>query len=179
MDICPNENLFSVSVTNTLANQTVCWQPSQEARCLGGVLLLLPGARLSPEATMERRGEGRASIPSKWPSCKISPVISVQRWMSPARPPPPTPLWVSARQEALRLPPHPSVGLSRALLALILHMERLPLWSELCFGCSVSRPCVHACVFLVYENKPFCFIISFPRTVSIFIYLCLYKYTYS
>lgn len=95
------------------------------------------------------------------------------------RAPPPTPLWVSARQEALRLPPHPSVGLSRALLALILHMERLPLWSELCFGCSVSRPCVHACVFLVYENKPFCFIISFPRTVSIFIYLCLYKYTYS
>lgn len=112
MDICPNENLFSVSVTNTLANQTVCWQPSQEARCLGGVLLLLPGARLSPEATMEWRGEGRASIPSKWPSCKISPVISVQRWMSPARPPhrrhcglvlvrkhsgcPPTPQWAWA-----------------------------------------------------------------------------------
>lgn len=116
--------------------------------------------------------QGRESIYSKQMtvlrnlSCHLSAEMN-----EPAAPPDATVGWCSPGSTQAA----PGAGSSRTLLAPILHVGRLPLRSELRFGYSVSRPCVHACVFLVYENKPFCFIISFPRTVSIFMYLCLYK----
>lgn len=166
MDICPHENLFNLSVTNTLADK---WFNSgnflQKLIVLGG--LRLYGALLSLKAKLERVW-GRERVHSEQMTIPWNLLLSsVQRLISSRA------FWsqrvlvfirkhLEAGSVGSLLPPH---AVEETALRLI-HFK---------MGC--ARACVRVCS-LVYENKPFCSVISFQSNRPIFICVCLYKYTY-
>lgn len=145
-----------------------CWQLSPEAPCLGGF-----ASSWCSAATESKVGAGRVreSIYPKQLTILSNLVLSpAQRLISPHTSWPQRELGLIRKR--VKAPP-PAPHSRHTLLTLILPTERTPHAAE--GGCSSVGPFQDGEWWsLVYENQPFCSIISFRVT---HLYLCVCVYT--
>lgn len=164
MDICPHENPFNLSVTDTLAEEGF------KAGIVLQKLIVLVAFDTSWWPSWSREGKGKrlfqaSGHPGKSMHRLISSSVSrTQRVLLFIRKP------REAGSGGPRLPPHASCS----NFAHGMHVSRCG--GGLLFGWSIARWCVWCSS--VHENMPFCSIISFRGTHLYLMCLHLYKYTY-
>lgn len=162
MDICPHENPFDLSVTDTLAEEGF------KAGIVLQKLIVLVAFASSWWPSWSREGQGKrlfqaSGHPRKSMHRLISSSVSrTQRVL----------LFIRKRREegsgGPPLPPHASCS----NFAHGMHASRCG--GGLLFGWSIARWCVWCSS--VHENKPFCSIISF-RGMHLYLCVCIYTNT--